>query len=100
LNLIDRAVPLRHLDAAARYFAGDRRPRRRPGWLARLASRRFARVPVVAMARREVDKRAPAQHYPAPHALLDAWRRHGGDPHALYQAEARSVAHLITTPTS
>jgi len=100
LGLVDRAVPRRHLDAAARYFASDWRAAREAGWQARAASQRLAR-PLVAFAmRREVGKRASKQHYPAPYALIDLWREHGGDERAMLRAEARSIASLLTTPTS
>lgn len=45
--------------------------------------------------------RAPPEHYPAPGAIIDLWEEHGGSPAAeAAEAEARSFARLVITPTS
>jgi len=99
-GLIDRAVPRRLLDDAARYFATNRVTRRRPPWTKRLSLRAPLRAAIAHVARKEVAKRASPAHYPAPYAVLALYREHGGNPAALYAAEARSVAHLVTGATS
>jgi 3-hydroxyacyl-CoA dehydrogenase/enoyl-CoA hydratase/3-hydroxybutyryl-CoA epimerase len=48
----------------------------------------------------QVAKRAPRAHYPAPYAIIDLWARYGAHGAAAYEGEARSMAHLFTTPTS
>ena len=100
LGLVDRAVPRRHLEAAARHFAGAWRVRRTaPAWQRVLAA--GAVRPLVAAAlRTAVTRRAPVSYYPAPHALLGLWRRTGGEARRQYAAEAESVAQLLTTTTS
>lgn len=100
IGLIDRAVPLRHLDAAARRFATEQRPRRRPAAVARAANLPGARSAVARVLRREVAKRAPEQHYPAPYALIGLWQEYGRDEREMFRAEARSIAQLFTTSTS
>jgi 3-hydroxyacyl-CoA dehydrogenase / enoyl-CoA hydratase / 3-hydroxybutyryl-CoA epimerase len=100
LGLIDRAVPQRHLEAAVRHFASAWHTKRQPDLKRRAAASRLARPLVARMLRRAVARRAPEQHYPAPYALLELWRRHGADERAMYAAEARSIAHLLTTSTS
>ncbi len=100
LGLVDRAVPLRHLDAAAAHFARARQPRRTLAWHKRAASAAPARPLVAKLLRREVGKRAPEAHYPAPYALINLWRRHGGDERAMYRAEAHSIARLLTSSAS
>jgi 3-hydroxyacyl-CoA dehydrogenase/enoyl-CoA hydratase/3-hydroxybutyryl-CoA epimerase len=40
------------------------------------------------------------EHYPAPYAILDLWQRHGAAGAESYEAEARSIAELMCTPTS
>ncbi|MEQ8494047.1 MAG: 3-hydroxyacyl-CoA dehydrogenase NAD-binding domain-containing protein, partial [Gammaproteobacteria bacterium] len=100
LGLVDRAVPMRHLDAAARHFAGSWQPERAPARRARLAGHRLARPLVAAAMRREVGKRASEQHYPAPYAVIRLWREHADDERAMLRAEARSIGALLTTPTS
>jgi 3-hydroxyacyl-CoA dehydrogenase/enoyl-CoA hydratase/3-hydroxybutyryl-CoA epimerase len=38
--------------------------------------------------------------YPAPYAILDLWQRHGAAGAESYEAEAKSIAELMCTPTS
>ena len=100
IGLIDRAVPLRHLDAAVRKFALKKQPQRKPGIVARAANIPVARPLVAKLLRREVAKRALEKHYPAPYALINLWREFGGNEAAMYRNEARSIAHLFTSSTS
>ncbi len=50
--------------------------------------------------RREAEKAAPHEHYPAPYALIDLWEKHGGDKAAMLAAEKTSFANLMVTPTA
>ena len=50
--------------------------------------------------RSEAAKAAPAEHYPAPYALIDLWEKHGGDKPAMLRAEKTSFARLMVTPTA
>lgn len=50
--------------------------------------------------RAETARKAPPQHYPAPYALIDLWRRYGGDSRAMQRAEIESFASLLDTDTS
>src|SRR5256885_1948481 len=49
---------------------------------------------------REVARRAPREHYPAPYAIIDLWARYGAHGPQAFEAEARSIAHLFTTQSS
>ncbi len=40
------------------------------------------------------------EHYPAPYAIVDLWLKHGAVGAESYEAEARSIAELMCTPTS
>src|SRR6185436_8050099 len=55
---------------------------------------------VASRMRREAGKAAPAEHYPAPYALIDLWEEHGGDRRAMLSAEQVSFAKLMVTPTA
>ncbi len=74
-------------------------PRRAP-----LIERLLGAAPLRAWVRRsliaQVARKAPAEHYPAPYAIIDLWARYGARGPAAYEAEARSIAHLFTTATS
>jgi 3-hydroxyacyl-CoA dehydrogenase/enoyl-CoA hydratase/3-hydroxybutyryl-CoA epimerase len=45
--------------------------------------------------KRQVAKKAPRQHYPAPYAILDVWASYYGDSKRMLEEEANSVARLI-----
>ncbi len=99
-GLADSAVPGRHLQAAARRFALETRAKRQPKPWLRWASLPGMRTVVAQLTRWQIGRRAREAHYPAPYAVVDLWQQHGGDPAAMYRAEARSIARLLTTPTS
>jgi 3-hydroxyacyl-CoA dehydrogenase/enoyl-CoA hydratase/3-hydroxybutyryl-CoA epimerase len=100
IGLIDRLVPEAELRAAARALALQPPAPRRAPFRERLLSagplRSFVKGSLVA----QVAKRAPRAHYPAPYAMIDLWARYGAHGEAAFDAEARSIAHLFTTPTS
>ncbi|HZD54222.1 MAG TPA: 3-hydroxyacyl-CoA dehydrogenase NAD-binding domain-containing protein, partial [Woeseiaceae bacterium] len=100
IRLIDRIVgPDNWKQAAREIIASDRSPARAP-LPDRLLNLLPARPFVARALRRQVAKRARADHYPAPYAVIDLWRRHGASERTGYEAEARSIAALMCTPTS
>jgi len=99
-GLLDRLVPEAELRAAARALALAPPGRRRAPLLDRLLSLGPLRPLLERSLIAQVAKRAPAQHYPAPYAIIGLWRRYGAHGAAAFEAEARSIAHLFTTPTS
>ena len=100
IRLVDYAVPKRHLHTAARACV-IRPPQRRPlPFGLRLLNARPLRPWVAKMLRREVAKKARKDHYPAPWALIDLWVRHFDDRRRMLEAEAASVARLMTGRTS
>lgn len=50
--------------------------------------------------RKPLTRKAPREFYPAPYAMLDVWRRHGGSVASALKPEARSVVKLAGTPTA
>lgn len=100
LGIADAVVAERHVRNAVRGAADgkldgpDRLLKFRALDLAparRMAARRM---------RAEAAKKAPVEHYPAPHALIDIWERHGDDSVAMQKAEIESFARLLTTDTA
>lgn len=100
LGLVDRAVPARHFDTAARAMVLAPRPHKRPPLLARLGNTAPARPLVARLIERQAAERADPAHYPAPFAIIHLWRDYGGDPHKMMVEEARSVGRLFMTDTS
>src|SRR5690606_9441773 len=49
---------------------------------------------------KQVARKAPKAHYPAPYALIETWRRAGGGIQSLLSAERKAVAKLAGTPTA
>jgi 3-hydroxyacyl-CoA dehydrogenase/enoyl-CoA hydratase/3-hydroxybutyryl-CoA epimerase len=72
-------------------------PQRARAWLTNWWPVRQVLAPVV---RRQAAAKAPPRHYPAPSALIEVWRRGGGDIHQRLRLEARSVAKLAETATA
>ena len=100
LGLVDRAVPRRQMRNAAEQMILQQPPTRRPGLLHKLASHGLVRPGLARLFRWQLQRRVNPAHYPAPYALLDLWRRYGGDPRAMLEQEAVSVADLFLTETS
>lgn len=100
LGIIDHAVARRHLHAAARSLLRERPAQRRPRWWLRALEWRPGREALAQLVRRQVAKRARAEHYPAPYAVIDLWRRHGGDWPRMQEREAESAARLAMGDTA
>ncbi len=101
IGLVDRVVaPTALVDEAAAFaLAGHVRPakQRLLGWATNLWPVRQALAPMLV---KQVARKARREHYPAPYALIETWRRAGGDTQALLAAERRSVVKLAGTPTA
>jgi 3-hydroxyacyl-CoA dehydrogenase/enoyl-CoA hydratase/3-hydroxybutyryl-CoA epimerase len=70
-------------------------------WLDRILAMPLFRPRLARSLRQKVSAKAPEEHYPAPHALIELWEKHGGKATAAaYDAEAESFARLVMTPTS
>jgi 3-hydroxyacyl-CoA dehydrogenase/enoyl-CoA hydratase/3-hydroxybutyryl-CoA epimerase len=100
VGLVDRAVPLAELRTAAKKLALAPLPRRRAPLAQRLLGLPLVRRFVAGKIEQQVARRARREHYPAPYAIVDLWRKHAANPRTGYEAEAQSVARLVCTPTS
>ena len=95
IGLVDVVSPERHLRSAARRLVLDALPAHRPALLDRLSNHALVRPLLARVFRKQVAKRVPEQHYPAPYALIDVWLKHANDPKRMLEAEAQSIAGLI-----
>jgi 3-hydroxyacyl-CoA dehydrogenase / enoyl-CoA hydratase / 3-hydroxybutyryl-CoA epimerase len=100
LGLVDAVIPERHVEAAAAAAIGGKLKVRRGGVLIPLVNSTLGRRLAAKRMRNETAKRAPVDRYPAPHALIDLWENHGGDPVAMQKAEIASFARLLGTDTA
>ncbi|MDP2324599.1 MAG: 3-hydroxyacyl-CoA dehydrogenase NAD-binding domain-containing protein [Gammaproteobacteria bacterium] len=88
-----RAVATRQLARPA--------PRRSLPLLDRLLALGPVRPVLARTLRQKTSAKAPAEHYPAPYAIIDLWEKRGATPvTAAYEAEARSFGQLVMTSTS
>jgi 3-hydroxyacyl-CoA dehydrogenase/enoyl-CoA hydratase/3-hydroxybutyryl-CoA epimerase len=101
LGLVDRLVAssVELHDAAASLLRAPPPLRQQP-LLDRLLAFAPCRPIVAARLEKTVARRATREHYPAPYAIIDLWRRYGADGRAAYDAEAESIATLFLTPTA
>src|SRR5262244_1673429 len=100
LGLVDAIVPERHVKTAATAAVTGQLKKHRGGLLGELINSTYGRKLAATRMRAETQKKAPAAHYPAPHALIDLWETHGGNAQDMQRAEIASFARLIVTHTS
>ncbi|OGA19217.1 MAG: crotonase [Betaproteobacteria bacterium RIFCSPLOWO2_02_FULL_66_14] len=99
IGLVTEAVPLRIFENTVRMVTlAAPAPRRLP-LLQRLMLGPLRGL-VVSQARKQVAKRARPEHYPAPYAILHAWRKYDGDPIACKDDPACSLKALFEHPTT
>ena len=101
IGLVDKVdKPALVVDAAAGLaLRGTTRPfkQRFMGWITNTWPARQVLAPILV---KQVAGKARKEHYPAPYALIETWRRSGGSTQARLDAERRSVVKLAGTPTA
>ncbi|MEN1940937.1 3-hydroxyacyl-CoA dehydrogenase NAD-binding domain-containing protein [Luteimonas sp. MJ174] len=101
IGLVDKVVePAQLVDAAAGLaLKGVVRPlkQRFTGWLTNTGPVRQLMAPMLV---KQVARKARKEHYPAPYALIETWRRTGGGIQNRLTAERKSVVKLAGTPTA
>ena len=101
LGLLDRITDERALLDAARSVL--RQPPSQPpaqrlrAWAGNTWPARQLLAPLL---RRQTAAKVRKAHYPAPFALIEVWRRGGGDVRQRLKLEADSVVRLAATPTA
>ena len=100
LGLVDAVTQERHVRNAVKDAVFGRLKRAAPGPLNTVLNLGPVRGLLASRMRAEAAKAAPQEHYPAPYALIDLWEKHGSDKSAMLNAEKRSFAELMVTPTA
>ncbi|KGI77469.1 3-hydroxyacyl-CoA dehydrogenase NAD-binding domain-containing protein [Oleiagrimonas soli] len=101
VGLVDKLCEADALLETARKLA--HRPRKRPfkqrfvAWATNLWPTRQVLAPMV---RKQTAAKVRKEHYPAPFALIEVWRRGGSDIRQRLILEANSVTRLAATPTA
>ena len=95
IGLIDLVQPKRQIKRAAQQLALFPPKKRKMPLFGKILSLPGIRNLLAGYMKKQVAKKAPRQHYPAPYALLDIWCNYYGKKNRLMEEEANSVAHLI-----
>jgi 3-hydroxyacyl-CoA dehydrogenase/enoyl-CoA hydratase/3-hydroxybutyryl-CoA epimerase len=98
IGLVDQAVPLRILENTARMVTLENPGRRKLPLAQRLML--SMRGLVVAQARKQVARKAKREHYPAPYAILELWKKYDGNPFLASQDPSCSLESLFEHPTT
>jgi 3-hydroxyacyl-CoA dehydrogenase / enoyl-CoA hydratase / 3-hydroxybutyryl-CoA epimerase len=99
IGLVDEAVPLRILENTARIVTLEDKGRKPLSLMNRLMAGPLKGV-VVSQARKQVARKARREHYPAPYAILELWKKYDGDPFAASSDPEASVEALFAHPTT
>jgi 3-hydroxyacyl-CoA dehydrogenase/enoyl-CoA hydratase/3-hydroxybutyryl-CoA epimerase len=100
LGLVDAVAPPADLAARAKSIALRPPAMKGPGIKGFMANLPGVRSVLAGQMAKMASKRAIRDHYPAPYALIELWRKFGANGSAAYEAEARSIAELFCTATS
>jgi 3-hydroxyacyl-CoA dehydrogenase/enoyl-CoA hydratase/3-hydroxybutyryl-CoA epimerase len=100
MGLVDAAVPPRIQENAARMMVLESPRPGKPPLVQRLMNASPMRPVVAWMARRQVASRASPDHYPAPYAILELWKRYDGDPFAPRPEDPASIVGLMEGDTA
>jgi len=98
IGLADQAAPLRILENTARMVTLEDKGRRKLPLTQRLML--SFRGLVASQARKQVAKRVRREHYPAPYAIIEMWRKYDGNPFTSADDPSCSVASVFNHPTT
>jgi len=100
MGLVDDLVPERQLKRAARYFILNRPHTKALSLKDRIMNHKLVRPYIARQMRKQVARKAPREHYPAPYKLISLWEKHMDNPRRMLQKEIESVASLVTNETA
>ena len=100
VGLIDQLVPPAELGACAKRLVLKAAQRRTAPFVEKLLNLRAMRPFIARQAAAGLRGKVSREHYPAPYAIIDLWQQYGAAGAESYEAEARSIAALMCSPTS
>ena len=100
MGMVDYVVAERHMLKAAIDVIKDKRPRKKLGLLKSLTNSALVRPLLAWYLRKQVAKKAPKNHYPAPYALIDIWEKYTGNHRKMLQGEEKSLSKLVIGDTA
>jgi 3-hydroxyacyl-CoA dehydrogenase / enoyl-CoA hydratase / 3-hydroxybutyryl-CoA epimerase len=99
-GLIDALAPPAELKHRAKALALEAPARKKAPLAERLLSLSVLRPFIARQMTAALRPKVIREHYPAPYAIVDLWRRYGASPGRGYAAEAQSIAELMHGPTA
>ncbi|MEE8118708.1 MAG: 3-hydroxyacyl-CoA dehydrogenase NAD-binding domain-containing protein [Gammaproteobacteria bacterium] len=99
-GLVDKLVPAESLKEEGKHLALNPPPPRQAPFLQRLLNFGLFRPFVARALEKQVKQKVRHDHYPAPYAIIDLWKRFGGNATEMYLAEANSIAELMSGDTA
>ncbi len=99
-GMVDLCVPERQLQRAAAFIINKKAPLKRAGVINKLITFAPIRHLVAKYLTKQVAAKIKQAHYPAPYAVIELWKEHGDNRHAMFKAEQKSIAKLFTSTTS
>jgi 3-hydroxyacyl-CoA dehydrogenase/enoyl-CoA hydratase/3-hydroxybutyryl-CoA epimerase len=101
IGLVDVAVPERHLERAARYYALEQPKPHEPTALQKATNNPLIRPIIGKVLQKKVAQKASPEHYPAPYAVIENWVREGVDnEQQALKVEAESLGQIAVSDTS
>ncbi|MCI0591023.1 MAG: 3-hydroxyacyl-CoA dehydrogenase NAD-binding domain-containing protein [Gammaproteobacteria bacterium] len=100
LGFVNAVVPERYLSDASRRLIHEAPRSGRAPLAKRLASTACVRPLLAKYLAAKLARRVSPSHYPAPFALIELFRRYGGEYRRMLSEEGPSVARLITGSTA
>ncbi len=100
MGLTDYCVPLRQLKPTAVQTILRKPAKHQAPKSAKLLEASPMRKIIAMQMRKQVASKAKQEHYPAPYALINIWEMHGSQSDEMFEAEAHSVATLVSTDTA
>jgi 3-hydroxyacyl-CoA dehydrogenase / enoyl-CoA hydratase / 3-hydroxybutyryl-CoA epimerase len=99
-GLLDELVPRADLAARAKQLLQRAPKKKSASFVDRILNLGAVRPILARRTAATLSRSVRREHYPAPYAILELWRRNGGAGATGYDAEARSISELMCTPTS
>ena len=100
LGIVDESVPARIMENTVRgVLKALPEPHKLPFALA-VTLNPLARRVIAGQAQKQVEKRARREHYPAPYAILDLWKRYDGNALLPPPSDPASIVSLVRSPTA
>ncbi|MDE2196226.1 MAG: enoyl-CoA hydratase/isomerase family protein [Gammaproteobacteria bacterium] len=99
IGLLDRLVKAGDARQAARDLLLRTPPRRHPRLLQTLLALAPLRSLVASQLTKQVAAKVRRDHYPAPYAIIELWKRYAGS-NEMYVQEAHSIARLMVHDTA